>query len=201
VRRPFVVPFVLAGGLAIAAVIVSTTTVSTSRPEARLIASTKTGGVGITNSPSGAILTVATPPGMRPGQVVGPNSVTITNTSSTDATVTLGESNVVNATTGTGTTCGTAPATSAKLGDYLLLTAQDNNGTYLYGNASAGARFDGLTNVAAPGNHPHGNWAPGEAHTYKFTVLFPQGSSTAVNPYQGRCASVGFVWTATQVTS
>lgn len=198
-RRPIARAFVSASCLAAGAVAVSTST-SNLGTKPTLIASSS-GPVSVTNSPTGPTATVSMPPGMRPGQVVGPNSVTITNASHVDATVALTESNVVNATSGSGSTCGISPATSFKLGDYLQLTIQDTNGTYVFGSASAGLAFDGLTNVALPGDHPHGNWAPNEAHTYRFTVLFPQGPASVVNAYQGRCTSVGFVWTATQVKS
>jgi hypothetical protein len=138
------------------------------------------------NSKDGAAILTASK--MVPGDTVE-GTVTISNTGDSSGAFTL-----------TGSTPTDTPGPNGgKLSTVLLLTIVDDPGG---SNVSVyNGKFDGMT---AP--IPVGTWAGGSAHTFKFTVTFPNGgtppsATTGDNAYQGSSTSVTYTWSATSVSA
>jgi hypothetical protein len=145
------------------------------------------------STPNVPIFTLASPPGMQPGdQTTG--VVTITNSGTAAAALTLGESNVTHA----------GPANSGDLSGYLQLTIVDC-GRVDSGhtpNCSPGTQlYTGAFKAVGGPNTLLGSsgvqWVAGEAHEYQFTLSFVSHGDATDNQYQGTTASAEFDWTAT----
>jgi spore coat-associated protein N len=138
-----------------------------------------TGNLSHSNSKSGAILTAAK---MKPGDSVT-GSVVITNDGDLAGTFTLSTSNMTDA--------AVAPYTG-KLSDVLTLKIMDG-ATQIYSGA-----IKSVGTITLPG----GAWAPAVAHTYDFTVTFPNGATPSGptqgdNNYKKASMSIQFDWVST----
>jgi spore coat-associated protein N len=135
--------------------------------------SVQSGTLTMTNSATGAAVVTATTPvnkdNMQPGDSVT-GSVTITNSGSLPATMSLAISHAVNG----------FPAGS-------LALAVKEGSTTLY----SGAVANSSAAIALGGTA----WAAAEAHTYTVTVSIP---STADNTAQGKSASFDLDWSGAQ---
>jgi hypothetical protein len=146
------------------------------------------------STPNVPIFTVASPPGMQPGdQTTG--VVTITNSGTASAAlVTLAESHITHS----------GPAGSGDLSSYLNLTIVDcgrvdsghtpscSPGTQVYNDA-----FDAVNGPLTLYGSSGVQWVAGEAHEYQFTLSFVSHGDATDNQYQGTTASAEFDWTAT----
>ena len=169
-----------AGALsALAAVVIPGTfgsfNASTSNPGNTVAAGT----LQMTNSKSGAIVTLSN---IRPGDSQF-GTLTMTNSGSLSADMYLSESNVA----------------GGAFADDLQLTVLDTTkGTTVYNGSLSG--MAATVSGSAAGVHlaPTSGiqWAPGEHHDFKFTVMFPNNTSStgADNAYQGANASAQFDW-------
>lgn len=140
------------------------------------------GTLQMTNSKTGAaIVTLAN---IRPGDSQF-GTLTITNSGSLSADMYLSESNVTSSVGGFA-------------GDLQLKVEDTTLGTTVYNGALNG--LAGTVSGSAAGIHlaPSSGtkWTASEHHDYKFTVTFPNDSSTtgADNAYQGANASAQFDW-------
>jgi spore coat-associated protein N len=138
------------------------------------------GNLSHSNSKAGAAILTA--PKMKPGDVVT-GSVTITNDGDLPGTFTLSTSNM--------TDTAVAPYTG-KLSDVLTLKIMDG-ATQIYSGA-----IKSVGTITLPG----GAWAPTVAHTYDFTVTFPDGGTPTGallndNSYKKATMSIEFDWMAT----
>lgn len=140
------------------------------------------GTLSQSNSSEGAaILTAAD---MVPGDTK-PGQVTITNTGDVSGRFSLSASNLTD----------TPGPNGGRLSEVLTLQIHDNAqpaGTDVY---------NGDFN-AMPASIDLGSWPQGQAHTYTFTVRFPEGgqpgsATTGDNAYQGSSTEVTYNWTAT----
>jgi hypothetical protein len=151
---------------------------STSNPGNSFAAGTLT----MTNSNANSFIVKAT--NMKPGDPATTGSVTITNSGSLPATMTLSESNV----TSTG---GIAPI-PGNLANDLTLIVKD---TSITGSPTVytGA-FSGLGTTTLNPLTGTGQWPAGQAHTFSFSVTFPDAGNNSDNQYQGVTASAEFDW-------
>lgn len=130
------------------------------------------------NSKSGsAILTASN---MKPGDQVS-GTVTIRNTGSLAGSFSLAATNLTD----------TPGSNGGKLSDVLQIKIECEGEALYQGPINAIPTLDA------------GNYAPGDEHTYTFTVTFPDGgnpggTTTGDNRYQGSSMSIDFVWTAMQ---
>ena len=131
----------------------------------------------LTMSNSQADAAIFSSSNQKPGDVTT-GSVTITNSGTLPATMTLAESNVTH----------DGPAGSSDLSAQLDLVITDGATTVYSGKLNA---LSTTTLPPASGTQ----WAAGESHTYDFTVTFPLSSD---NSYQGTSTSVEFDWTGVQ---
>jgi hypothetical protein len=122
---------------------------------------------------------IVTGTNMRPGDVK-PGSVTITNSGSLSATMTLSESTIV---PGAGT-----PTFAHDLQLVVVDTSIAGNPT-VYSGA-----FDSMGTITLNPLTGTGQWAAAEAHTFSFTVTFPNAATSSDNQYQGTSASAAFDW-------
>ena len=132
------------------------------------------------NSKSGSAILTADK--MIPGQSTN-GTVVITNTGDVAGTFTLAKSNLTD----------TPGPNGGVLSAKLDLKVEDVTGTPT-------TVYDGKLN--AMGTIALGSFASGAAHTYKFTVSFPDGgvpgsATTGDNAYKGSSTSVQFDWNAT----
>jgi hypothetical protein len=137
------------------------------------------GSLSQANSDNGAILTAD---GMVPGDVVE-GSVTVENTGESDGAFALSSSNPTD----------TAGPNDGELSTVLQLEIVEGSDVIYSGD------FDAMTPVDL------GTWDGGEAHTFDFTVTFPDGGepespTTGDNAYQGSSTSVTYTWDATSST-
>jgi spore coat-associated protein N len=135
------------------------------------------GTLQMTNSKNG--LAIVTGTNMRPGDVK-PGSVTITNSGSLSATMTLSESTIV---PGAGT-----PTFAHDLQLVVVDTSIAGTPT-VYSGA-----FDSMGTITLNPLTGTGQWAAAEAHTFSFTVTFPNAATSSDNQYQGTSASAEFDW-------
>ena len=85
-----------------------------------------------------------------------------------------------------------------KLSDVLTVKIMDGS-TTVYNGAIKSVGTVALPSAATPSTLP---WAAGEAHTYTFTVTFPDGgtpgsATTGDNAFKGSSMSIEFDWTGT----
>ncbi|MEO8290797.1 MAG: PASTA domain-containing protein [Gaiellaceae bacterium] len=163
---------------AVAAAIVFSAATARTAPSIQLVAGPGT-TISILNSKEG--LAVLSAGGMRPGDSAS-GSVTITNTGDGDGTFSLSTSALADV-PGPG-----AGILSAKLD----LTVSDTTVPLVPIPVYSG-KLNGV------GTIPLGILAAGEAHTYGFTVTFPNGATGAENAYQGASTSITFDWDAVLV--
>jgi hypothetical protein len=135
------------------------------------------GTLQMTNSKSGVAIVTGT--NMRPGDVK-PGSVTITNSGSLSATMTLSESTIV---PGAGT-----PAFAHDLQLVVVDTSITGTPT-VYSGA-----FDSMGTITLNPLTGTGQWPASEAHTFSFTVTFPNQTAVIDNQYQSASASAAFDW-------
>jgi hypothetical protein len=137
------------------------------------------GTLTMDNTKDGAAI-VSVSADMKPGDVASGN-VTITNSGSLAATMTLSQDTVTNG----------GPSGSSNLAGQLDLVIVDTTTTATVYSG----KFNALSaNTALPGSGG-AQWAAGEAHVFTFTVTFPLASG---NDYQGTSASATFVWNGVQ---
>jgi hypothetical protein len=135
-------------------------------------------GTGIADSLDGQpILSVASPPGLAVGQTIT-GSVTITNTSGGPETVTVLQ------------TALSSP--SPDLASIARLTLYDEalDGTLFQGTVSNFWTSAHALCGSSGGSCPA--WVAGEAHTFDFTVVIPDGPG--VDAYQGSSFTTTFEW-------
>jgi len=138
------------------------------------------GNLSHSNTKAGAAILTANK--MKPGDTAT-GSVTITNDGDLPGTFVLNTSNMTDA--------AVAPYTG-KLSDILTLKIMDG-ATQIYSGP-----IKSVGTITLPG----GAWTPAIAHTYDFTVTFPNGA-TPTGPMQGdnnykkASMSIEFDWTAT----
>jgi hypothetical protein len=133
-----------------------------------------TGNLHHTNGSDGAAI-LSVPSKMKPGDV-STGTVDITNDGDLDGTFTLSQSSIVQ---GAGT---------PSFATYLQLKVTDDTaGTTIYNGPLNGLGSKSIPTVAA-----------GTAHTYTFTVTFPNGSAGNENQYKGTTAGCTFDWTQNQ---
>lgn len=123
-----------------------------------------------TNSKNG--VAIVTGQNMKPGDVKT-GDVTITNTGSLAGTFKLSESN----------------ASSTFTAGNLKLKIEDITG------ATPVQVYSGNFGAVPAAGIALGNFAAGEAHTYRYTVTFDQAAD---NTDQGKSASADYTWTAVQ---
>jgi spore coat-associated protein N len=138
------------------------------------------GNLSHSNSRAGSAVLTASK--MKPGDTAT-GSVTITNDGDIPGTFTLTTSNMTDA--------AVAPYTG-KLSDVLTLTIMDG-AVQIYSGP-----IKSLGSITLPG----GAWAAGVAHTYDFTVTFPNGATPTGptegdNNYKKATMSIQFDWTST----
>lgn len=143
------------------------------------------GNLAMTNSKSGAILTAAL---MKPGDTAN-GTVIITNSGNIPGHISLSTSSLSD-------TAGVNPP--AKLSDVLTLKIMDGV-TQVYSGPIKSVGTIALPSSGSPTTLP---WAVAEAHTYNFTVTFPDGgtpptASTGDNAFKGSSMSIEFDWTGT----
>jgi spore coat-associated protein N len=137
------------------------------------------GNLHHTNSKDGsAILTAGK---MKPGDTIT-GSVTLTNDGDMPGTFTLTKTITAN----------TPGANGGDLSNVLVLTVSDGATTVWTGKLNA-----------AMGTVSLGTWIVGDAHTYGFSVNFPDGgtpgaNTTGDNAYKSSSVSARFDWTAVQ---
>ncbi|MEI6726403.1 MAG: hypothetical protein WCN81_09300 [Actinomycetes bacterium] len=142
------------------------------------------GNLAQTNSKTGAaILTAAL---MKPGDTAT-GTVTITNSGNIPGRFSLSTSNLVD----------TAGANGGKLSAVLTLKITDGTNTVYTGPINAVGTVQ-LPNTFLPSVFP---WPAAAAHTYTFTVTFPDGgtpgtATTGDNAYKGSSMTMQFDWTA-----
>jgi len=187
-----------AGGLAAtAAIIVPGTLGNFSASTSNLSNTVNAGTLAMTNSKSGAVVTVGSTPGMRPGDAAC-GQTTITNSGSLSASsVQLKESNV---------TDGPGTPTSKLSGDLTLSVYQDVTNlstdgacTVTGGTSVFSGKFDGSSSGTplTTGINVGGTWTSSQAHAYTFVVNFPNSAGVgADNAYQGENTSADFTWTS-----
>ena len=138
------------------------------------------GNLSHSNSKAGSAILTASK--MKPGDIVT-GAVAITNDGDLPGTFTLSTSNL--------TDTAVAPYTG-KLSDVLTLKIMDG-ATQIYSGA-----IKSVGTITLPG----GAWAPAVAHTYDFSVTFPNGA-TPTGPTQGdnnykkATMSIQFDWVST----
>jgi len=137
------------------------------------------GNLHQTNSKDGAAILTVTK--MKPGDTQS-GTVTITNDGDLGGTFTLVKTITANV----------PGANGGDLGTVLNLTIKDGATTVWTGKLGA-----------AMGTVALGAWAPAAAHTYDFTVAFPDGgtpgsNTTGDNSYKGSSITAQFTWTAVQ---
>ena len=140
------------------------------------------GTLQMANTKSGAAIVSLS--NIRPGDSQA-GTLTITNSGSLSADMYLSESNVTSSVAGFS-------------GDLQLKVDDTTLGTTVYNGALNG--MASTVSGSAAGIHlaPSSGtqWASGEHHDYKFTVTFPNNTTTtgADNAYQGANASAQFDW-------
>jgi spore coat-associated protein N len=167
---------VLAIAAALAVGSVSLFTSSSANPANTFTAGT----LSHTNSKEGAAILTAT--SMVPGETQT-GQVTITNTGDVSGKFRLSSSNLTD----------TPGPNGGRLSEVLKLKVVDSSRT-------PRTIYDGRYN-ALPSTDL-GTWAKGEAHTYRFTVTFPNGgvpqsATTGDNAYKGSSTKIQFNWDAT----
>lgn len=144
------------------------------------------GNLAMTNNKTGAaILTAAL---MKPGDTAT-GTVIITNSGNIAGHISLSTSSLSD-------TAGVNPP--AKLSDVLTLKIMDGV-TQVYSGPIKSVGTIALPSSGSPTTLP---WAVAEAHTYNFTVTFPDGGTpptaiTGDNAYKGSSMSIQFDWTGT----
>lgn len=175
---PRVAAVLLMAGWALTIAFASGSQLDKSRPggvEPRLVASAGTGPVSISSSRDG--LTILTASNLRPGRSTT-GTVTITNTSSVDAGVSLEQRNLRD--------LGAAPKLSGVLDVLIQDVTVPSSAQTVYSGKLASMPFRVL-----------GDYQKRTSRTYRFTVTFP---STAGSGYQGKSASVDYLWTVAKPT-
>jgi spore coat-associated protein N len=137
------------------------------------------GNLSHSNSKAGSAILTASK--MKPGDSVT-GSVTITNDGDLPGTFTLSTSSLAETAVGTG---------GGHLADVLQLKIMDGT-TQIYNES-----------IKSVGTITLGTWAAGAAHTYDFTVTFPDGgtpgsNSTGDNIYKKAGMSIQFDWLSVQ---
>jgi spore coat-associated protein N len=135
------------------------------------------GTLQMTNSKSGVAIVTGT--NMRPGDVKN-GTVTITNSGSLSATMTLSEGSIV---PGAGT-----PTFAHDLQLVVVDTSITGTPT-VYSGA-----FDSMGTITLNPLTGTGQWPASEAHTFSFTVTFPNAATNSDNQYQSTSASAAFDW-------
>ena len=138
------------------------------------------GNLDQSNSKAGAaVLTVSL---LKPG-ATSSGTVDIKNTGDIAGTFTLAKSNLVDTPT--------SPAFSSK----LTLKIEDmGDPACTVSCPDPVEKYSGT--VADMGTIALGSFAADEAHQYKFTVTFPNGTPATDNPYKGASTSVQYDWTS-----
>jgi spore coat-associated protein N len=139
------------------------------------------GNLRHTNSKDGAAVLTASK--MKPGDTTQ-GTVTITNDGDVAGTFSLSTSNLSD----------TAGANGGKLSDVLKVKIVDQT--------SNTTIYDGAIK-SLPSGTAAGAFAAGAAHTYQFTVTFPEGgtpgsATTGDNAYKTSSMSIQFDWTEVQ---
>ena len=138
------------------------------------------GNIAQSNSKgSAAILTASL---MKPG-ATSTGTVDIKNTGDIAGTFTLAKSNVVDTPV--------SPNFSTKL---TLVLEDLGDPACTVSCPAAVSKYSGT--VGAMGTIALGSFAADEAHRYRFTVTFPNGTPTQDNPYKGASMSVQYDWTS-----
>ena len=138
------------------------------------------GKPAITDSKDGQpILSVAYPPGLKVGQPYS-GSVTITNSGSAPLVVTAWQSGLA------------SPAPD--LAGWASLTVYDQSlGQNVYNGTAAGFWTSAHVLCGLPAHSAScPKWAGGEAHTFQFTVVIPDGVN--VNRFQGAAFHTTYQW-------
>jgi hypothetical protein len=144
------------------------------------------GNLAMTNSkPGAAILTAAL---MKPGQTTASGTVTITNSGDIAGHISLSTSAMTD----------TPGVNLGKLSDVLTVKIMDG-ATQIYNGPIKSVGTIALPSSGTPTTLP---WAVSEAHTYTFTVTFPDGltppsATTGDNAFKGSAMSIEFDWTGT----
>ena len=143
-----------------------------------------TGTLTHSNSKSGAAILTAT--GIKPGDPASTGTVDIANDGNSAANFTLKRLNVTNTDSGN------------PLASKLNVKVEDcgTPGGAPGSCTPESTVYDGT--IAAMADQPLGSWAVSDAHRYRFSVTFPNGTAAADNPYQGDTATVEYQWEATQ---
>lgn len=138
------------------------------------------GAPGITDSKAGLpILSVAYPPGLKVGQPYS-GSVTITNSGSAPLIVSAWQSGLA--------------SPSPDLAAWATLTVYDAAlGQNVYSGTAAAFWASPHALCGKPARHGTcPRWAAGEAHTFQFTVVIPDG--LGVNRFQGSAFQTTYQW-------
>lgn len=143
------------------------------------------GNLAMINSKSAAILTAAL---MKPGQTTTSGTVTITNSGDIAGHISLSTSAMTD----------TPGVNLGKLSDVLTVKIMDG-ATPIYNGPIKSVGTIALPSSGTPTTLP---WAVNEAHTYTFTVTFPDGltppsATTGDNAFKGSAMSIEFDWTGT----
>lgn len=188
-----------AGGLAAtAALVIPGTFGNFSASTSNLNNSITAGTLQMTNSKgTGAIVTVSSSPGMRPGDV-NCGQTTITNSGSLSASgVAVKEANLVDKdSTGATITTGSLLSGDLNLKVYEDATGFNSSTCAITGTPIYNAAFGSFSTTGLSLNSGN-SWAHNDAHTYTFVVTFPNSSGVgADNAYQGESATADFTWTS-----
>jgi spore coat-associated protein N len=138
----------------------------------------------ISHSNSKASAAILTASNIVPGNSQA-GTVDIKNTGSASGTFTL-----------THTTPVDTPA-SPGLSGKLTMTIVDQGDPACVTACPAFVTLYTGTIAAQPATIALGSFAPGATHRYQYTMLFPNGTPTTDNPYQGASTTVEYDWSST----